>query len=123
MRNQEPPYDARVLANFVRELGKSGALIWRLFTSPETPLWTKIIPVLSFLYWLGPADAVLIPFLGITPLDDIVVILLGLKLFVEVCPQDLVERLRDEINYGIPADDDDNDTVIDATYHVLDDDQ
>lgn len=122
MHNQDPSYDAKILANFAREFSKSGTLIWRLFTSSEVPLWTKVIPILSFLYWLGPADAFLIPFVGVTPIDDVAVILLGLKLFVEVCPKDLVERLRDEINYGIPADDDDN-TVIDATYHVLDDDQ
>lgn len=122
MHNQDPSYDAKILANFTREFSKSGRLIWRLFTSSEVPLWTKVIPILSFLYWLGPADAFLIPFVGVTPIDDVAVILLGLKLFVEVCPRDFVERLRDEINYGIPADDDNN-TVIDTTYHVLDDDQ
>jgi hypothetical protein len=64
----------------------------------------------------------LIPILGATPVDDIGVIWLGLKLFVELCPHDLVERLRDEIEYG-PAvkDDDDGGQVIDATYEILDD--
>ncbi len=122
MHNGEPSPDFKVLANFAREFNKSRTLIWRLFTNSEVPIWVKGVPILSFLYWLSPADALFIPFLGITPLDDIVVILLGLKLFVELCPRDLVDRLRDEINYGIPAGDD-NDEVIDAAYHILDDDQ
>lgn len=121
MHNDGPSFDGKFLENFVREFGKYRRLIWRLFTSPEVPLWVKIIPILSFLYWLSPADA-FIPFIGITPLDDAAVIFLGLKLLVELSPQELVERLRDEINYGIPFDNDNN-TVIDAPYRVLDDDQ
>lgn len=122
MNNGKPTPDSKVLANFTREFNKSRVLIWRLFTSPEVPIWVKGVPILSLLYWVSPADALLIPFLGITPIDDVAVILLGLKLFVELCPTDLVDRLRDEINYGSPASGD-NDTVIDATYHILDDDQ
>ena len=125
MRNDDPSFDDplvmnKILTNFSRELGKSRLLLWRLFTDPEVSLWVKLIPILSFLYWLSPFDVFLIPFLGVTPIDDIAVIVLGLKLFIELCPQDLVNQLRDEINYGPSADD--NGEVIDATYHILDDD-
>ena len=122
MSNGEPSPDFKILANFAREFKKSRTLLWWLFTSSEVPVWIKGVPILALLYWISPADVLFIPFLGLTPIDDAVVILLGLKLFVELCPSDLVDRLRDEINYGIPTNDD-NDEVIDATYHVLDDDQ
>jgi len=126
MRNHEPPFndpgfDSKILTNFVREFGKSGSLLWRLFTSAEVPFWTKLVPILALLYWLSPFDILLIPFIGVTPLDDLAVILLGAKLFVELSPADLVERLRDEIAYGRPADD--RGEIIDTTYHVVDDDQ
>lgn len=120
MHNDGPSFDSKVLENFIREFGKSRTLLWQLFTSAEVPLWVKIIPVLGFLYWLSPVDA-LIPVIGITPLDDLAAILLGLKLLVELSPQELVERLRYELDYGSPAGDN-NDTVIDATYRILDDD-
>lgn len=121
MSQEKRSYDDKVVENVTRELGKSRTLLWRLFTSPEVPLLVKAIPFLALLYWLSPYDALLIPFVGWTPVDDIAVILLGLKLFIELSPTDLVNRLRDEINYG-PLHGDDNDEVIDATYHVLDDD-
>ena len=122
MRRNESPFNDKVFSNFARELGKSWTLFWRLFTSAAVPLWVKFIPVFSFIYWFSPFDMFLIPILGATPVDDLGVIWLGLKLFVELCPRDLVERLRDEIEYG-PAvkDDDDGGQVIDATYEILDD--
>jgi uncharacterized membrane protein YkvA (DUF1232 family) len=119
MKQNEPSFEGKVLENFMKEFSKGRRLIWLLFTNPRVPLWVKVIPVFGFLYWLSPVDA-LIPVIGITPIDDLAAIILGLKLFVELSPQDLVERLRDEINYGSPEDDNDN-TVIDAPYRVLDD--
>ena len=120
MNQDGPTFEGKVIENFMNEFNKGRSLIWQLFTHSGVPLWVKIIPVLGFLYWISPVDA-LIPVIGITPIDDLAAIILGLKLFVELSPQDLVARLRDEINYGSPEDDNNN-TVIDATYRVLDDD-
>lgn len=120
MHKDNQSFEGKVLENFSKEFGKGRTLLWRLFTSPEVPAWVKVIPVLSFLYWISPFDA-LIPIVGVTPIDDFAAIVVGLKLLVELSPQDLVDRLRDEINYGISADDNDG-SVIDTTYRVLDDD-
>ena len=78
---------------------------------------TKTIPVAAFLYWLNPIDP-LPPPLNMTPIDDLTAVLLGLKLFVELSPPDLVAAIRHEIEYGKPLDDE----VIDASYRVIDDD-
>jgi len=101
----------------MRELKKNGQLYWKLFTHPRVSLLVKTIPVLAFLYWLNPIDP-LPPPLNLTPIDDLTAILLGLKLFVELSPSDLVAALRYEIEYGSDTDDE----VIDASYRVLDDD-
>lgn len=114
-----PVFDSKTITNLLRESGKGRMLLWQLFTSAKVPLWVKAIPVLSILYFFSPFDVLLIPFLG--PLDDIAILIIGAKLFIELCPQELVDQLRDEINYGTSTDDDGE--VIDATYHILDDDQ
>jgi len=118
MNNEQKPYEVKVTVSLIRQLVKNLRLLWALFTHPRVPLWVKGIPVVAFLYWLNPIDP-LPPPLNLTPLDDAVAILLGMKLFVELCPPDLVAALRDAIEYGRPPDDD---TVIDATYQILDDD-
>ncbi|MEM7348278.1 MAG: hypothetical protein AAF485_28960 [Chloroflexota bacterium] len=58
--------DIKVIANWIQELTKSKRLWWRLFTSNQVPTWTKIIPVLSIIYWLSPFDFALIPIIGNT---------------------------------------------------------
>ena len=122
MRRDENSFNDKVIPNLARGLGKSWTLFWRLFTSTDVPLGLKFIPALSFIYWVLPFDMFIIPLIGATPIDDVSVILLGLKLFVELCPRDLVERFRNEIEYGIQVEDnDDGGQVIDASYQILDD--
>jgi hypothetical protein len=117
MSRGQDPYTIKVLGNLMQELQKSKTLLWSLFKHPRVPLVVKAIPVIAFLYWLNPVDPLPFPF-NLAPIDDIVAVLLGLKLFVELCPQDLVEALRYEIAYGNPVSDDE---VIDTTYQILDD--
>ncbi len=116
VNNQTPP-DAKMLVNLVRAWHKSLTLVWRLFSHPRVSMITKTIPVAAFLYWLNPIDP-LPPPLNMTPIDDLTAVLLGLKLFVELSPPDLVAAIRHEIEYGKPLDDE----VIDASYRVIDDD-
>jgi uncharacterized membrane protein YkvA (DUF1232 family) len=122
MRRDENSFNDKMVSNLARGLGKSWTLFWRLFTSPDVPLGLKFIPALSFIYWILPFDMFIIPLIGATPIDDVSVILLGLKLFVELSPRDLVERFRNEIEYGIEVEDnDDGGQIIDASYQILDD--
>ena len=122
MQNKNPG-DVRVLANFIREFQKKGLLFLRLLESKEVSLWIKVIPAIALLYLLNPWDPphFLIPVLqflpGLNAADDIAVLLIGFKLFIELSPPSLVERLWDEIEYGISS----NDNVVDAKYTSLDD--
>lgn len=118
MNHRQPSQESRMWVNMSTEMQKSLKLVWALFTHNRVPIFLKIIPVLSFLYWLNPIDPLPPPF-NFLPFDDVAAVLLGLKLFVELSPQDLVDRLRYQITYGEPMDDGE---FIDTTYQILDDD-
>jgi uncharacterized membrane protein YkvA (DUF1232 family) len=81
-----------LLASIVRRL----ALVWRLFTDERVSWPTKAIPVLTALYVLSPID--LIPEMVAGPvggIDDLAALLLGLNLFIELSPPEIVrEHLR-----------------------------
>ncbi len=112
------------LADYVR-------LSWRLLNDRRVPGWVKAIPVLAVLYFLSPFD--LLPdwaFPGLGELDDIAILLLALKMFVDLSPEGAVrEHLNDLLGQvgparqPAPADDASAPSVIDAPYRVLDDEK
>ena len=104
----------KMASNLMRELYKNFLLVWQLFKNPAVPWWAKLIPIAAALYWFNPIDPVPIPLL-----DDVVVLLIGCKLFTDSAPADLVDRLRRSIAYGRPTDE--SNEVIDASYQILDD--
>jgi uncharacterized membrane protein YkvA (DUF1232 family) len=70
-------------------------LAWRLFLDQRVPVWTKFIPPVALGYVLFPFDIITDLAPGLGQLDDIAVVLIGLKLFVELSPPDVVrEHLR-----------------------------
>jgi uncharacterized membrane protein YkvA (DUF1232 family) len=76
-------------------------LVWRLLRDRRVPLFTKIIPVIAFVYLVMPNDIIrdFMPILG--HVDDLIVISLLLLLFVAAAPgrivadQTLGKKLRD----------------------------
>ena len=82
-------------------------LVWRLLRDRRVPLFTKIIPVIAFLYLVWPTDVIkdFIPILG--HLDDLIVVSLLLLLFIAASPGQVVadqtigKKLRDlQRQYG-----------------------
>ncbi len=61
-------------------------LVLRLMSDARVNLLLKAIPVVSLLYLIGFPD------LAPGPIDDAGVIWLGMYLFVELCPPDVVEE-------------------------------
>jgi len=115
--NQEP--DVQRMAGFLGEIMKQARLVWRLLTDPEVPMWVKLIPPLAILYILSPIDFIPDPVLGLGQLDDLAILLLGLKLFVELCPGGVVQRYRDQLAGNTPPMPEGD--VVDTTYRVIDD--
>jgi uncharacterized membrane protein YkvA (DUF1232 family) len=79
---------------------REARLAWRLWRDQRVPAWTKGIPLLSLLYIIWPLDFLADPLLGLGQLDDLGVILLGLALFINLAPRDLVDQHRSDIGDG-----------------------
>lgn len=81
---------------------------WRLLWNPRVSLGLKLLlPVAAMVYWIWPID--LIPGL---PLDDIAVLLLALRAFVMLAPQDAVRNARNQADAG----NGDDDHIVDTTW-------
>jgi uncharacterized membrane protein YkvA (DUF1232 family) len=78
--------------NFFRNLILQARLVWMLMRDPRVPLWLKALPVGSLIYLVSPLDFLpdTIPLL--TQIDDVAVLLIGFRLFIEMCPADAVEE-------------------------------
>ena len=72
---------------FFRSLNKQLKLIMRLMADGRVHTLLKLLPVGSLIYLISPFD---LP----GPIDDAVVLGLGLYTFVELCPDDVVEEHR-----------------------------
>ncbi len=67
---------------------RDGIVAWRLLRDPTVPgLLKLLLPGLALLYMLWPVD--LMPLL---PFDDIAIVLLATRLFVNLAPRESVER-------------------------------
>lgn len=62
------------------------------------PIWPKLIVPATILYLLSPIDLLADPILGLGQIDDLAVILIGMKLFVELCPTRIVREHLDELS-------------------------
>lgn len=81
--------------SFIRELLQQLRLAYHLMLDARVPALAKLIPIASFAYLLFPVDLSpdVVPVLG--QLDDLAVVLLGLRVFFEVSPPEVVrEHLR-----------------------------
>lgn len=99
-------------------------LVWRLLTDRRISPWLKgLIPALALAYLLLPWDLVadFLPVLG--QLDDLAVLLLGMQLFIELCPKGIVQ----EHLHGGPephvAGAGTESEVVDAAYRVIEEDE
>lgn len=67
-------------------------LTLRLVTDSSVPLYLKLIPAFLLIYIISPLDAIptFVPVVG--QLDDVALLLMGCKLFVQLAPDDVVEK-------------------------------
>jgi uncharacterized membrane protein YkvA (DUF1232 family) len=93
-------------------------LIGHLMVNRQVPLWAKIVPLVTVGYILSPIDLAPDWLPGMGQIDDLAILLIGLRLFVEVCPRDVVQQMRGEMRDRAATDP--NADVVDTTYRVLD---
>ena len=78
-------------------------LTWALLRDPRVPIWAKAIPVIGIIYVLSPLDFIPDVIIGLGQLDDLAIVIGGMRLFAAVVPADIVEQHRAEIA-GKPLD-------------------
>lgn len=77
---------------FFREVWQQIRLVFYLIKDKEVPIYLKVIPFMGILYALFPFDFVadFVPVLG--QLDDLTLLLIGAKVFIEMAPPQVVAR-------------------------------
>ncbi|NPV84458.1 MAG: hypothetical protein HPY45_00430 [Anaerolineae bacterium] len=98
---------------FFYDVSLKARLILRLIADRRINPLLKLLPFGSLLYLLFPLD---IP----GPIDDIPVALIALYLFVELCPPEIVEQHKKQLESIIPGtyrDVNDENQVIEAEFH------
>ncbi len=123
--------------NILQEIWQNGQLAFRLFADGRVPVVLKaLVPVVALAYVIMPIDLLpdFIPVLG--QLDEVAIILLLVKLFISLAPQEIVAEYRQHMagatasaGAGTPPRTDqggsapraDRDDVIDADFRVVSD--
>lgn len=77
---------------FLSELWRQVRLVFYLLKDREVPIYLKVLPVIGILYTLFPIDIItdFVPVLG--QLDDLTILLIGAKVFIEMAPPQVVAR-------------------------------
>lgn len=88
------------MISFLTQFIRQARLAWRLMKDDRVPKIVKFIPVGILLYLILPIDFMpdFIPLLG--QLDDFAIILLGLKLFIYLCPKPVAQEHLAEMGHS-----------------------
>lgn len=78
--------------NFFREIVQQAKLAYNLMLDPRVHPLTKLIPVAAVAYLFMPIDFIPDMFLGVGQVDDIAIVMLGLRLFFEFAPPGVVHE-------------------------------
>ena len=83
---------------FLGELWQQIRLVYYLIKDADVPIYLKILPFAGILYTLFPIDLIadVIPVLG--QLDDLTILLIGAKVFIEMAPPQVVARYMEQMN-------------------------
>lgn len=83
---------------FLGELWQQVRLVFYLIKDADVPIYLKILPFAGILYTLFPIDLIadVVPVLG--QLDDLTILLIGAKVFIEMAPPHVVARYMEQMN-------------------------
>lgn len=97
------------LQAILRDIGAA----WRLLFDPKVPTMLKLLlPVAALIYWISPIDL-----LPLNPIDDIAVMILALRFFVQLASPPQAQPDTTSQAHSTRPDDDEN--VIDTTWRIV----
>jgi uncharacterized membrane protein YkvA (DUF1232 family) len=114
--------DVKQTAGFLGSILSQVRLVWRLFNDRRVSGWVKLIPIAGLAYLLSPIDLLpdlLLPGLG--ELDDLTIILVSLKMFVDLAPPDIVREHLNNLTRRAAKPQSPSEPYIDVPYRVVDD--
>lgn len=116
-------HDERRSAGFWAGLVRQFRLAWRLLWDPRVPIWAKLVPLIGLIYIISPIDFIPDPILGLGQLDDIGVLILGLRMFIELVPEEILRQHLESMGAQVSQWRvvDEEKPVIDAEYEVKED--
>lgn len=97
-KNDKSPSANLKDVGFLGELWQQIRLVFYLIKDREVPIYLKVLPLVGVLYTLFPIDIItdVVPVLG--QLDDLTILLIGAKVFIEMAPPQVVARYMDQMN-------------------------
>jgi uncharacterized membrane protein YkvA (DUF1232 family) len=115
-----------ITLNFLADLVRQVRLAWRLVLDPRVSLWVKAVLPASLIYVISPIDFIPDVIPGLGQLDDLAVIVIGIKLFIDLCPPELVrqhlQNLLGETSWQVepdhPAPSSPGPQIVDAPYEI-----
>jgi uncharacterized membrane protein YkvA (DUF1232 family) len=114
--------DVTQTAGFLGNLVNQARLVWRLFNDRRVSGWVKLLPIAGLVYLVSPIDLLpdfLIPGLG--ELDDLTIILVSLKMFVDLAPPEIVREHLNKLMRRAGKRQPSSEPYIDVPYRVVDD--
>lgn len=97
--------------SLIRRIGREAQLVRLLLLDRRVPLWTKLIVPGSLLYLLSPLDFISDPLLGLGQLDDLAVLVLGVRMFVALSPPEVVREHLEVLS------------TVEARYRIVDEEE
>lgn len=82
---------------FFGELWQQAKLVFQLLMDPKVPIYLKVLPFAAIAYLIFPFDFLPDVIPGLGQLDDITILLLGAKVFIELAPKDVVAQYIDRV--------------------------
>ena len=102
---------------FLREVWHQVRMVFKLLRDPNVPIYLKALPFAAVLYLIWPIDLIADIIPGLGQLDDLTILLVGAKVFIELAPPEVVSRhlnaLREKDGYA-PLEDLDDAIIIDG---------
>jgi len=87
----------KISSSFLGELMQQIKLVYYLIRDRDVPIYLKVLPFLGVLYVLFPIDIItdIIPVLG--QIDDLMILTIGAKVFIELAPAHVVAKYIDQM--------------------------
>ncbi len=82
---------------FLGELWQQVRLVFYLIKDREVPIYMKVVPLAGILYLVFPIDLITDFFPVLGQLDDLTILLIGAKVFIEMAPPQVVARYMEQM--------------------------